>query len=117
MARKKRPMGFETPSMRIQDEYEQILKQLRKKKADWGKILTECDDLHEYVSSSVDNLLQDTESQKRQVHPMELEHSVQKEFLALILFIVSRVGMELSECDVRISRIEKDLKDLRKGLK
>jgi hypothetical protein len=113
---KKKPMGFETPSMRIQDEYEGILKQLRRKKANWGKILTGCDEIHEYVSNGVENLIQDAESQKRQAHPMELEHRVQAEFLSLILFLVSRVGMELSECDERISGIEKELKDLRKGI-
>jgi hypothetical protein len=69
MAKKKRPIGFETPSMRIQDEHEKILKQLRKKKANWGKILTGCDEIHEYVSNGVENLIKDAESKKKTSAP------------------------------------------------
>lgn len=115
---KKRPLGFETPSMQIQEEYKKILKQIMAKKADWKKILKGCHERFEFALDGAKNVDQRINS-KGATHSnlMELEHRilVSEQFMTQI--IIAGLGIELAECDVRIAAMEKELKDLRKGLK
>ena len=122
MAEKKRPLGFETSSMRIQAEYEEILKQLMAKKADWGKLLKVSHDVYKFASDNADKVVStkpkvaQSEASKHG-YLTELEHWSLAMAISMALTMIAAVGRELAECDVRISKIEKELKDLRRGLK
>jgi len=118
MPKKKRPLGFQTPSIQIEEEYEEILKQLRKKKANWGKISKSFDDSLTFVSEGTVDIIEKTGAKKEIKHDdlMEVEHRVLFLATSLIQVMIARVGKELSECDERISNIDKELKTLRRGL-
>jgi len=116
--KKKMPLGFETPSMRIQEEYKEILEQIMGKKADWEKILTDCNESCKFAFDSANDIIKSSES-KEISHEglMELEHRVLAASQCITQLIVARIGKELAECDVRISEVEKELKELRRGIK
>ena len=114
---KKRPLGYETPSMRIEEEYQKLLKQIMAKKANWENIFTHCDDMLKYSQRGVEDYMKQTESEE-ETHEllMELEHRILAVDHCMALILVARVGKELAECDVRISDIENELKALRRRL-
>ena len=127
MAKKKRPIGYETPSMRIQEEYKEILEQLEKKKVDWEEIWKE----HTLVP--IDNFFKEIEdfgkktTEAKKPTPgdhlkftrlfLEGQHYMLEGRLFVIQTLVVKVGKELAECDVRIAAVEKELKNLRRGIK
>jgi len=114
---KKEPLGFKTPSMRIQTEYEEIVEQLVAKKADWEKLLKVFGEIYEFCDAGVEEILKRTGSNVTNEDMMELGHRSLLHSEALTQLTIARIGKELSEYDVRISGIEKDLKTLRKALK
>ena len=114
---KKKPLGFETPSMRIQEEYQELRKQIMVKEANWESILKRCDDTVNFAHLGVEDFIKKTE-QEEETHEtlMELEHRVLAVDNCITRLLVARVGKELAECDIRISDIEKELKELRRRL-
>ena len=56
MAEKKSSMGFETPSMRIQEAYKEILEQITTKKADWEKMVAKCNEEVKIVHDGTKNI-------------------------------------------------------------
>ena len=116
--KKKEPLGFKTPSMRIQEEYKEILDQIKKKKTNWENIL-------ERILVGADDFFKDTEDFVKQTESkkevefeelIEIEHRVLAATLLMTQAFIASMGRDLAECDVRIAAIEKELKDLRKGL-
>jgi hypothetical protein len=118
MAEKKGSLGFKTPSMQIQEEYAEILKQITAKKTDWEKLFTTCVQRFQFFDDFVNKALKKVES-KESTHDdaMELEHRVIAGAIFVAHLMVARIGKELAECDVRIAALEKELKDLRRGIK
>ena len=111
---KKRPLGFETPSMRIQEEYKELLEQIMAKKADWEKILSHCFNMLNLASEMTNNFISRIdEKQVKHEQFMELEHRIINAGQSLTQLFIARIGKELADCDVRISAIEKALKELR----
>jgi hypothetical protein len=116
---KKEPLGFKTPSMQIQEEYEEILKQLKKKEANWKKILTDLLDNSDDFFKRTDDVVKRIKSKKEITHEdhRKLEYRVLNAGQYLIRIMVAGLGKELTECAVRIAAVEKELKDLRRGIK
>lgn len=122
---KKKPLGFETPSMRIQDEYEEVLEQIIAKKADWEKAFVRLKKMYETSSDRLNDALKDTKSESEETEVKEsliLADLIRITYQGLLSgqlltkVMVAGVGKELAECDTRIAAIEKELKCLRKGL-
>ena len=111
--KKKEPIGFRTPAMRIQEEYGALRKQLSQKKADWA-------DIFKHYSKSFDKgwrygeqRIKFFEKNPSFENRVEMEHVIMANGETLILLTVSRIGMELGECNERLANVEKELKDLR----
>jgi len=113
---KKEPMGFKTPSMRIQEEYKEILEQLMAKKANWEQILKDCSDLLTYATKGADEISESVEPEEAVSHEhlIELEHRMLLYAICMSQVLVAKVGTELAECDIRVSNIEKELKEIRR---
>ena len=118
MAKKKAPLGFQTPSMQIQEEYKEILERIKKKEANWGEILTDALHSTDDVFKGTDDFIKETKS-KVITHEvlMELEHRTLLSVISMTQVMIAEVGKELAECDVRIAKVETALKELRKALK
>ena len=115
---KRKPLGFETPSMRMQEEYKEILEQIMAKKVNREHLLKHCNDMLTGALKGAEDIGENTESNRtRHEYLMELEHRVLLAALCLPQVMIARVGKELAECDIRISEIEKGLKELRRGLR
>ena len=116
---KKRPLGFETPSMRMQEEYGEIIEQLKKKKANWGKILKHTSDMSDNSFKDAEDFIKEIQAEKEieEEDLAEIRFRVARAGQLVTRFFVARIGKELSECDVRIAAVEKELKELRRGLK
>jgi hypothetical protein len=119
MAKKKEPLGYKTPSMQIQEEYKEILEQIMAKKANWENILTHTLSGANDALKRTNDLVKKLESKKEVTHEdiTNLENGVLLLAHFATLIMVAKVGKKLAECDVRISEVEKDLKELRRGLK
>jgi len=114
----KKPLGFKTPSMQIQEEYKEILEQITAKKTDWEKLFAASNKLYEYVYSGSGDIIKETESEEvNHESLMEIEHRVSLLAIVSTQLIGARVGKELSECDIKISEVERELKALRRALK
>jgi len=124
MADKKRPLGFETPSMRIQEEYQEIREQITKKKTNWERIFTRLEKTFNVASDNLSNTFRIVETRTEETPKelllsdiMKLNHGHLVLGLSLTQMMITGVGQELAECEARIAAVEKELKDLRKGLK
>jgi uncharacterized lipoprotein YehR (DUF1307 family) len=117
---RKEPLGFKTPSMRIQEDYKEILEQITAKKADWDKTLTSTlERTNNFIKSSDDFIKRIGKIEEKEItheDSMELEHITIEIGQLLTRALLAKIGMELAGCDVRIATIEKELRDLRKGL-
>lgn len=114
---KKKAMGFETPSMHIQEEYEEILEQIMAKKTDWEELLKRCNRVSELAATFALEIYKKTpptETQAQHAYQMEIAHRTIALYVSLSLIMTARIGKELSECDARVATI---LKDLRKAAK
>ena len=123
MAKKKEPLGFKTPSMQIQEEYKEILEQIKAKEADWEKILKVFEKVNKFAFDSSRDTLKKSEAISETPKDVALAVMTKIEYggllwlLSVALTLIARVGKELAECDVKISKVEKELKDLRGALK
>ena len=115
--KKKKPLGFETPSMQIQEEYGEILKQIKKKETNWGKVLKGSEEACDVALAGAEAFAKRIEPKETHGNLMELEHRVMAVFLSTIQLMIAKVGKELAECDIRIAAVEKELKELRRGQK
>jgi len=119
---KKQSIGFETPSMHIQEEYKEILEQILAKKADWKKITTSFNEIFDSASNSLQSTLKDFEETKPTSEEAAHFSLTLVSFKGLLVaqsitqVILAKIGKELTECDVRIATVEKELKTLRRGL-
>lgn len=115
---KKKPLGFKTPSMQIQEEYKEILGQITAKKTDWEKLFAASNKLYEYAYGGSGDIIKETESEEvNHESLMEIEHRVSLLAIVSTQLMVAKVGKELSECDIRISEVERELKALLRALK
>jgi hypothetical protein len=118
MAKKKRPLGFQTPSTRIQEECGEILEQLKKKEVNWGEILKDAFDGADNYFEGTKDFVKRTESKELTLEErMELAHIALGGGQHVIEILVAAIGRELAECDIRIAAVEKKLEDLRRGIK
>lgn len=117
---KKEPLGFKTPSMRIQEEYKEILEELLAKKANWEKLFDHCKKMFnfdfEMASSYLSKGVKDIDN-LTDIERMEFEHRVMNVGQGFAMLFIAKIGKELSECDVRISTIEKELKEIKRCIK
>ena len=90
---KKRPLGFKTPSTRIQEEYQETLEHLMKRKANWVKILTDRISAYKFISEGADDIIKSTESKERSHEElMELEHRILLVGHCITHVMVARIG-------------------------
>jgi len=105
---KKKPLALETPAMKIQEQYTELLKQI-KTEADWLEMLKTSIEHYDYARKGIE-MLQKRAKKPKDSDIAEIAHIMQ---ISLLGILISRIGKDLSDCNERLSNLEKIFKTVK----
>jgi hypothetical protein len=108
MAERKKPLGFKTPAIEMQERFDEVRAMLDTKQTDWVKLM-------QLVLSSGNDVFEDLKetSKSRNPNPALISHLSHDLQTWTIMGLSVRLGIELTETHKRLASCEEAIEELK----